>query len=73
MDSLVSLGIMLVLIGFIVIVVGVFSSKGSEVKGSAVVFLGPIPIVFGSDRQSAVTVGVIGLLLMGAYYLVFRR
>jgi len=73
----------LILAGFALIVVGLAAVFGgtllaskdgkTDVRGGGVIFLGPIPIVFGTDKRSAVTVAVIALVLMIAYYVFFRR
>ncbi len=37
--------------------------RRSEVSGGGVVIVGPIPIVFGSNRRTAVIAGLIGIVL----------
>lgn len=36
----------------------------SKVKGGGVIMLGPIPIIFGSDKESAKTAAILALILM---------
>ena len=77
MERLIAAGIFLMMLGFFAVLAGVLLSAGkgsdAQVKGGGVIFLGPIPLVFGSDRQTAVTAAVIGLALMAAYWLLFMR
>ena len=75
-STVVSAGMMLILVGFLVVAAGILAStKTSEttVKGGGVVFLGPIPIIFGSDRSSAVVVSLLAVALMAAAFLLSRR
>ncbi|AKJ39071.1 TIGR00304 family protein [Methanosarcina sp. A14] len=36
----------------------------SEIKTGGVIMLGPIPIIFGSDKESAKTVAILSIILM---------
>jgi uncharacterized protein (TIGR00304 family) len=36
----------------------------SKVKGGGVIMLGPIPIIFGSDKESAKTAAILAIILM---------
>jgi uncharacterized protein (TIGR00304 family) len=36
----------------------------SRVKGGGVIMLGPIPIIFGSDKESAKTAAILAIILM---------
>jgi uncharacterized protein (TIGR00304 family) len=61
-----ALGIALVIAGIIVIVaVIIFASTGSgrksKVQGAGVIMIGPIPIIFGTDKKSVKA--VLGLAL----------
>jgi len=55
MEGLIGVGLMLILLGFMVVAAGILLSSGksgnSEVKGGGVIFLGPIPLVFGSQPE----------------------
>ena len=74
-----TVGIVLVIVGIIIIVVAillasVFNSKKVKVRGAGVVMIGPIPIIFGTDKKSvreavALTLAlmIVGLII----YLVF--
>ncbi|MBD3389103.1 MAG: DUF131 domain-containing protein [Candidatus Altiarchaeales archaeon] len=77
MDRLIGVGLAVILAGFMLVAAGVVVSalKGGDasVKGGGVLFIGPIPVVFGTDRGSAVAAAVIGLSLMVMYYLLSRR
>ena len=53
-----AIGIVLVMVGVVVIVAAIIrastgSSKGeSRVRGAGVIMIGPIPIIFGTDKKS---------------------
>lgn len=79
--ALYSIGIILIVAGiFIVIVAVILSSVGSpnkeNVRGGGIIMIGPIPIIFGTDRKSLKTVAslavalmVIALIIMVLYWL----
>ncbi|RMF91743.1 MAG: DUF131 domain-containing protein [Methanobacteriota archaeon] len=78
--ELVVLGAALVLLGMVMIFAGILgetlSAKGdarTEVRGGGVVMIGPIPLIFGTDRESAQTVMVLAIVLVVLTYLLFRR
>ena len=54
MLGLVTAGILLVIVGFVIIAVSLLAnSEHPEVKGAGVILIGPIPIVIGSDAKWA--------------------
>jgi uncharacterized protein (TIGR00304 family) len=62
-----TIGFALVVVGIIVIVAAIIlastgSGKKNKVKGAGVIMIGPIPIIFGTDKKSVKT--VLGLALM---------
>jgi uncharacterized protein (TIGR00304 family) len=62
------LGIGLIFVGILIIVVAaillsVAGAKKGKVKGGGVVMIGPIPIIFGTDKKSLETVLVLSLAL----------
>ena len=68
------LGIALVFIGIVVLAVAsaVFGGSGSS---GAVIFIGPIPIVFGSGPGAGwlILIGIILAVLSVGFFLVMRR
>jgi uncharacterized protein (TIGR00304 family) len=79
-----ALGIALILVGIIVIIAAIIvasarrAGKG-KVKGAGVIMIGPIPIIFGTDKKSVKTVLALALALvialiiaMVVYYFLFR-
>jgi uncharacterized protein (TIGR00304 family) len=44
----------------------------SEVKAGGVIMIGPIPIIFGSDKESAKTAIILAIILMLLSLLLFR-
>jgi uncharacterized protein (TIGR00304 family) len=64
-----TVGIVLVMVGIIIIVVAillasVFNSKKVKVRGAGVVMIGPIPIIFGTDKKSVREAVALTLALM---------
>jgi uncharacterized protein (TIGR00304 family) len=68
--SLAEIGLTLVIFGFILAIAGVFimAVRGrhglSGTRGGGVLLIGPIPIVFGSDRGSTKALLVLAIVLM---------
>ncbi len=63
-----ALGLGLIFVGIIVIVVAIILASMSgvskrQVKGAGVIMIGPIPIIFGSDKKSVKTVLVLAIAL----------
>jgi uncharacterized protein (TIGR00304 family) len=61
-------GIVLILAGVVIIAVAVFllSVRGAgkgKVRGGGAVIIGPIPIIFGTDKKSLRTILVLSLVL----------
>jgi uncharacterized protein (TIGR00304 family) len=78
-EKLISLGVVAVIIGMFLIFVGTAlqasgkTEKNEKVSAGGVVLIGPIPIIFGSDR-GMVSLALIGaVILMVMYYLIFYR
>jgi uncharacterized protein (TIGR00304 family) len=79
-----ALGIALIFVGIIVIIAAIIiaSARGAtkgKVKGAGVIMIGPIPIIFGTDKKSVKTVLVMALALVIAliiamlvYYFLLR-
>ena len=63
-----SLGFVLIIAGIIVIFAAIIlASKGNEkksrVQGAGIIMIGPIPIIFGTDKKSVKTVLTLALAL----------
>ena len=81
--KLIILGFLIVFIGMLVILAGVFSTAyqswktgGMEkpetsVRGGGVIMIGPIPIIFGSDVGAAKVVILLAIALMILAFLLF--
>ena len=79
-----ALGIALIFIGVLIIVLAVLllsvlSVKKGKVKGGEAIIIGPVPIIFGTDKESLRTVLLLSLALtallvvaMVVYYLLLR-
>ena len=79
-----TLGLVLVFVGVALIIIAVVllsvsGARKGKVKGGGVILIGPIPIVFGTDKKSLKTVLLLSLALtvmlvvaMVVYYLLLR-
>lgn len=74
-EQMLGLGFALVIIGVLIIiaslVIGAMSSKSNgdtSVKGGAVIMIGPIPLVIGSDKESTIFVMILAVILMVVAY-----
>ena len=78
-----ALGVALIFVGIMVIVAAVLLSvldgRKGKVEGGGAVIIGPVPIVFGTDKKSLKTVLLLSLVLtvmfvvaMVLYYLLLR-
>lgn len=79
MQQLVTLGIILILAGIIISIIGltisVLSEQGkgkTEVRGGAIIFIGPIPIALGTDKFSIIIISILMIILMIIAYLLSR-
>lgn len=77
---LIPLALAFIIIGVVMVVLALLFSSGrsreADVKGAGVIMIGPIPIIFGSDKKSVKTIIVLALaltiVLIVWYYLVLR-
>lgn len=83
-NTLVSIGIFIVIAGFFLIFIGSIlqtaisdnsdkSSTKSEIKTGGVILIGPIPIIFGNDKNMLVTGVIMAIILMAIAYFLFYR
>jgi uncharacterized protein (TIGR00304 family) len=75
---LISIGVAIIFIGVLVVAAGTFfhaSSGGVKtgVKAGGVVMIGPIPLIFGTDRSSAFAAIGLAIILMLVYYFILKR
>ncbi len=73
---LVTVGLTLILLGILTVFAGIILSgkdPNTTIKGGGVVFLGPIPLIFGTDRRSAAAISIIALILMVLAYSYRKR
>lgn len=78
MNALVPVGFILIFLGFILVTAGFFLSaekNGAEVHGGGIIMIGPIPIVFGTDRKSATALVVLAtvLIIVSIIFLLLAR
>ncbi len=67
-ETLFAAGIALIFVGILIIIVAVLllsirSAGKGKVRASGAVIIGPIPIIFGTDRKSLKTVVLLSLAL----------
>ncbi len=68
--SLANIGLILVVLGFVIALIAVFllafRARGisGQTRGGAILFIGPIPIIFGSDKESVRVLVVLAIVLM---------
>ncbi|MCE5214867.1 MAG: DUF131 domain-containing protein [Methanobacterium sp.] len=75
-SNLIIAGILVILIGFILVFVGTAlqgTNKTSEVKTGGVILIGPIPIIFGSDKGTIITAVILAIVVMIVAYFLFYR
>ena len=66
MEQLISLGILLIVIGFIIVFFGIFMSAKQGTSSTKVAvggFIGPIPFGFGNDKNLVWFVTILSLVL----------
>ena len=70
------LGLITMIIGFVLVFIGVllsFLTSGKrEARGAAVVFIGPIPIAFGTDKNTLLVAVLLAVGMLIAVYLMLR-
>jgi uncharacterized protein (TIGR00304 family) len=79
-----AIGMVLIFVGVLVVAIAVLllsirSAKGGKVRAGGAVIIGPVPIIFGTDKKSLKTVLLLSLALtllllviMVTYYLLLR-
>ena len=82
--ALYALGVVLIFVGVLIIVIAVIllsipGAKKGKVEGGGAIIIGPVPIIFGTDKKSLKTVLLLSLALtvllvvaMVMYYLLLR-
>lgn len=78
--DLLSIGFILVFAGFAVLIIGgilMALRNSGEIEGGGVIFIGPIPIVWGSSREITksllIVTAIISSLLLIAYVLQYTK
>jgi len=67
---LIFVGMLVVLIAFLVLLVSRVKGK-AKVKGGGAIIIGPIPIIFGTDKESVKTILLLSLALTLLLVIVF--
>ena len=65
MEQLISIGILLIIVGFIIVFLGVLSGAKESSKSKVAVggFIGPIPFGFGNDKNFVWFVTILSLVV----------
>jgi uncharacterized protein (TIGR00304 family) len=75
---LITAGSILIILGFLLVAYGMMGKESEEpdeerpegagkekkVKGGGVIFIGPVPVVFGTDKKSALLMMILAIVLM---------
>ncbi len=69
---LATIGILLIVLGFLLVIAGTMRAKEStgegtaqeKVKSGGVILIGPVPIVFGTDKRYALLLIILAIILM---------
>jgi uncharacterized protein (TIGR00304 family) len=66
-----SIGLTLVFVGFAIALIAVvllflkgFKNKGGKIRGGGAVIIGPIPIIFGTDKESVKIILILSIILV---------
>jgi len=75
--ALIELGLLLILLGFLVAFIGMAltllydnrrGSKG-KISGGGLIMIGPIPILFGTDKKLVVMMAIVAVAVIALYIL----
>jgi uncharacterized protein (TIGR00304 family) len=70
-----ALAAIFIVVGIIVVFLAIFQStrdsEKEDVKGAGVIMIGPIPIIFGTDKKSVKTVIILALALTIALIILY--
>lgn len=79
-----ALGLALVAVGVIVIIIAIIlaatrGGRSGRVKGAGVIMIGPVPVIFGTDKKSveavlglALALTIVLIIAMAVYYWLLR-
>ena len=80
MEKLITVGIMLLFLGIILIFIGSLfqivkpsKTNKSEIKSAGIIFIGPFPFGWASDKQTFYMLIVVGIIMILVYFVFFRR
>lgn len=62
--TLVSVGFALALIAVVMLLLRGIKNKNGKVRGGGVIIIGPIPIIFGTDKESVKIILVLSIILV---------
>ncbi|MEM3608613.1 MAG: DUF131 domain-containing protein [Candidatus Bathyarchaeia archaeon] len=66
--NMIQLGIALIFIGFILVFAGIIvwllSPLGRKIRGGGIVMIGPLPLIFGTDKESVKILLLLAIILI---------
>ena len=65
------IGLALIFVGFILIIAGSLPQK-TEIKSGGVVLIGPVPLIFGTDKETVILVSLLAIVIMILALLLLR-
>jgi len=76
-NKIISIGIVLLFIGIILIFIGSLlsatKSEKSNIKSAGILFIGPFPVGWASDKGIFYTLIAITILMLIVYFFLFKR
>lgn len=79
MERLIGLGMLVIVAGIAIVIAGIVgtiikgeSGEEDQVRAGGIILIGPIPIVFGTDK-TMVILSILGGILFLAAFFVWRR
>lgn len=65
------IGLALILLGFLLVFLDTLLTMRGKVEGAGIVMIGPIPIIFGSEKL-AIVLALLSLALMLLFFLISK-
>ncbi len=63
------IGVIIVLVAFVLLFLS--NTKGGKAFGGGALIIGPIPIIFGSDKESVKTILLLSIMLTALLFIVY--
>jgi len=63
-ENVILIGIVFILIGFILVIIGSILTTKTRVESGGVVFIGPFPIVWGTNKSMVLLAFILGITFL---------